>query len=144
VLYAHQIYRRPGSSPAREGLCRVAQPSLAGAIVVAVLLISVLIAGCGSSLSTASSAEVKQVCKQVEAVLSDGPEPAADPVGYAQAQILPLRQIRTSDSKLHEAIDKLAAAYQAFSADDRVERAASSAVTAAVDKVNAICPGAAS
>ncbi len=37
----------------------------------------------------------KQTCKQVEAVLSDGPDPEADPVGYAQAQILPLREIHT-------------------------------------------------
>jgi hypothetical protein len=109
-----------------------------------VLLISVLLVACGSSSSTASSAEVKRTCKQVEAVLSDGPEPAADPVGYAQAQILPLRQIRTSDHKLREAIDTLAAAYRAFSAQHRAERAGSAAITAAVGRVDAICPGAAS
>jgi predicted Zn-dependent protease len=109
-----------------------------------VLLICALLGACGSSSSTASSAEVKRTCKQVEAVLSDGPEPAADPVGYAQAQILPLRQIRTSDGKLQEAIHRLAAAYQAFSADNRIQHAANSAVTAAVHGVNALCPGAAS
>lgn len=75
-------------------------------------------------------------------MLSDGPEPAADPVGYAQAQVLPLRQIRTSDGKLQEAIYDLAGAYQAFSAEGRVEQPRERAVSAAVEKVNAICPGA--
>jgi hypothetical protein len=109
-----------------------------------VLLLSVLLDACGSSASTAANAEVKQACKQVEAALSDGPEPAADPVGYAQAQVLPLREIGTSDKRLREAVYKLAAAYQAFSAKDGNRRAAAGAVTAAVHGVNAICPGAAS
>ena len=40
-------------------------------------------------------------------MLSNGPDPDADPVGYAQAQILPLREIDTSDANLHQAIDAL-------------------------------------
>ncbi len=128
----------------RYRLCRTGPRRRAGATVLAASLISVLIGACGSSSSTASSAEVERVCKQVEAVLSDGPEPAADQLGYAQAQILPLREIRTSDEKLHDAIHALAAAYQALSAEDRIHRAAGGAVTTAVHAVNAICPGAAS
>jgi hypothetical protein len=139
----YQSYQRSGWSPARDGRCRTGQWWRAGA-TVALLLISAPLGACGSSSSTASSAEVKETCKQIEAVLSDGPEPAADSVGYAQAQILPLREIRTSDKKLHEAIYELAAAYQAFSAEDRIQRAASSAVATAVHRVDAICPGAAS
>jgi hypothetical protein len=123
-------------------LCRVSPWRRAGATLIVVPIITALLSACGSSSATASSAEVKQTCKQVEAVLSDGPEPEADPLGYAQAQILPLRQIRTSDKKLHEAIDDLAAAYRAFSTE-RVERASSAAVTAAAGRVEAICPGAA-
>jgi predicted Zn-dependent protease len=142
--YVHQIRRSSDPSPGYDGLCLTRPWRRAGATVVAVLLICALLGACGSSSSTASSAEVKRTCKQVEAVLSDGPEPAADPVGYAQAQILPLRQIRTSDGKLQEAIHRLAAAYQAFSADNRIQHAANSAVTAAVHGVNALCPGAAS
>jgi hypothetical protein len=141
--HAHQIHQRSGSSPRRDGLCRVGQWYRAGATVVALPLITALLGACGSSPATASSAEVKQTCKQVEAVLSDGPEAKADPLGYAQAQILPLRQIRTSDKKLHQAIDDLAAAYQTVAAERRAERAASAAVSVAVDRVDAICPGAA-
>ena len=114
--------------------------------MLAALLVSAPLGACGSSspaTSDVSSAEVKGVCKEVEAVLSDGPEPSADPIGYAQAQIMPLRVVRTSDRRLHEAIDRLAAAYQAFSAANRANHAASAAVTLAAGRLDAICPGAA-
>ena len=114
------------------------------------LALGALLSACGSSHSssttTASAAgavAVKRTCGQIEAVLSDGPEPEADPVGYAQAQILPLRQIHTSDEKLHSAIDTLASAYQAFSSSDGASQA-KSAVTAASRALDVICPGAAS
>jgi hypothetical protein len=104
-----------------------------------------LLTACGSSSKTmSSSAEVeKETCQQVEAVLSDGPEPEADPVGHAQAQILPLRQISTSDEKLHQAIDTLASAYQAFSSSNGASQA-KSAVTTASKTIDTICPGATS
>jgi hypothetical protein len=104
-----------------------------------------LLTACGSSSKTTSlSAKVKEeTCQQVEAVLSDGPEPEADPVGYAQAQVLPLRQIHTSDEKLHEEIDTLAAAYQAFYSTHAASPA-KSAVTTASKAIDTICPGATS
>jgi hypothetical protein len=76
-------------------------------------------------------------------VLSDGPEPEADPVGYAQAQVLPLRQIDTPDQKLHEAIDRLASAYETFSANNGAS-STKTAVSAASKSVEGICPGVAS
>lgn len=106
----------------------------------------VLLGACGSSstsLSTSSTAELEQTCRHVQAVLSDGPEPQADPVGYAQAQVLPLRQIHTSEKGLREAIDGLASAYESFAAGNG-GRSSQSAVNVAVDRVNAICPGVAS
>lgn len=113
--------------------------------VAMALLLAALLAACGSSaLSTPSlvfsRAEVKQACQQVEAVLSDGPDSEADPVGYAQAQILPLRQIRTSDAKLRQAIDTLASAYAAFSSSHGAGQA-KSAVTSASKAIDVICPG---
>lgn len=131
------------ASSRRDRLCAARSPRRAGAAIAALLLGSTLLGACGSSASKATAA-VEQACKRVEAVLSDGPEPAADPVGYAEAQILPLRQIRTPDGKLHEAIHGLATAYETFFADRGSGRAASSAVSAAVARVDAICPGAAS
>jgi hypothetical protein len=138
----HQISRdrRVSWQPARA---TTAPWRRASAAAVALLLATPL-AACGASSTDSASTTAKRVCKQVEAVLSDGPEPAADPVGYAQAQVLPLQQIRISDERLHRAIDGLSSAYAAFAAADGAGRRVKSAVTAAVARVNALCPGAAS
>jgi hypothetical protein len=91
-----------------------------------------------------SAAALRSACSQVSAVLSDGPDPDADPVGYAEAQILPLGQIRTADTPLRAAIGRLAGAYKAFFASNGSSAAAKQAVAAASKQVNAFCPGAAS
>jgi hypothetical protein len=79
----------------------------------------------------------------VSAVLSDGPDPGADPVGYAEAQVLPLRQIHAPDKRLQAAIDHLASAYQQFFSSDGAATA-KQAVSQASRRVDALCPGAAS
>jgi hypothetical protein len=112
--------------------------------LAALSLLALGMVACGSSKPAPASAQLnRQTCKQVEAVLSDGPEPQADPVGYAQAQVLPLRQIRTSDGKLRQAIDALASAYQSFSATDGAG-SAKSAVSRTSKTLDSICPGASS
>jgi hypothetical protein len=78
------------------------------------------------------------------AVLSDGPDPDADPVGYAEAQVLPLGQVRTPGSQLRAAISKLARAYQAFYASNGAPGPAKTAVANASKRIDAFCPGAAS
>jgi hypothetical protein len=85
-----------------------------------------------------STAALRSICKQV------GPDPDADPVGYAEAQILPLGQIRTADAPLRAAIGRLARAYQEFFASNGTSGAAKLAVATASQQVNAFCPGAAS
>jgi hypothetical protein len=106
------------------------------------MMLVVLLAACGASpKSEPSSAQVKkQTCKQVEAALSDGPDPQADPVGHAQAQILPLREIHTAEGRLRRAIATLAGAYQAFSSTHGASRA-KSAVSAASKMIEHLCPG---
>lgn len=112
----------------------------AGAAVAGVL-VALLLAACGSSKPALSSAQVKKEgCKQVEAVLSDGPEPEADPVGYAQAQVLPLRQIHTTNTRLGTAIDTLASAYQRFSQTNGAS-SAKTAVNSATSTIKTLCPG---
>jgi hypothetical protein len=116
-----------------------------GAIATTLALVVALVVAltaCGSSSKPArSSAQVKkQTCQQVEAALSDGPDPEADPVGHAQAQILPLREIHTTDPTLHQAIDALAAAYRSFSSTDG-SNVAKSAVSAASKTIEHLCPG---
>jgi major membrane immunogen (membrane-anchored lipoprotein) len=124
-------------------LCTTAQCRWLVAVAMA---LAVLLGACGSSSSkpapsSAQSAQVKkQTCKQVEAALSDGPEPQADPVGYAQAQVLPLHQIHTSDGTLRQAIGTLAGAYQAFSSTHGASQA-KSAVSAASKTIERLCPG---
>jgi hypothetical protein len=121
------------------------RPWRAAAIALGGTLLVLLIAGCGASTRrVSSSAQTRRAtCEQVQAVLSDGPEPQADPVGYAEAQVRPLRQIRTSDTKLGQAIGRLASAYETFYASNGGGHAGR-AVTAAGKAIEVICPGAAS
>jgi hypothetical protein len=86
---------------------------------------------------------VQSTCTKVGDVLSNGPDPDADPVGYAEAQPLPLRGISTSDPNLKAAIDALASAYENFYQSGGA-KTGNKAITAASNNVNAICPGAAS
>jgi hypothetical protein len=114
--------------------------------------LSALLGACSSSSSssgsaaagTASTAAVHATCAQVSAVLSDGPDPDSDPVGYAEAQILPLGQIHTSDAQLRTAIGKLASAYRAFFDSNGSSSSAKLAVASASKRINSFCPGAAS
>ncbi len=121
-------------------MCIAAQCRRSVAIATPMALM-VLLAACGSSKPAPSGAQIeKQTCDQIEAALSDGPDSEADPVGHAQAQILPLREIHTSDGALHRAIDTLAAAYQSFSSTHG-SGAAKSAVSTAGKTIEHLCPG---
>jgi hypothetical protein len=111
---------------------------------VALSLAVPLICACSSSTAHASAPAAESACQRVSAVLSDGPDPDADPVGYAEAQILPLRQINAPDQALHAAITQLAGAYQDFFASGGKSSNAKEAVAVAGKKLNSICPGAAS
>jgi hypothetical protein len=114
-------------------------------IALAVLTLPVL-AACGSSAGHpgAAGATVSAACTAVGAALSDGPDPDADPVGYAEAQIKPLREVQTSNYALRVAIRDLAEAYERVFASNGTSSAANKAVAAAAVRVNAICPGATS
>jgi hypothetical protein len=131
------------ASPTRQALIRASAGTAAAA------LLALAVTACGSSSSTSSTAVLgsatQQACTAVSDVLSDGPDPDADPTGYAQAQVLPLRQLTISDPALHSAVLSLAAAYEKFSTSTKSTRAAAAtAVTKAEDEVNKICPQAAS
>jgi hypothetical protein len=106
------------------------------------LVLAALLAACGSSSqSTASSTLAKRrACKQVEAVLSDGPDPEADPIGYAQAQVLPLRGIHASEAKLAGAIGELAFAYRQYGAS-KGSTSAQARVNSATRAIKTLCPG---
>jgi hypothetical protein len=116
---------------------------------VTLILAVALVCACSSSAhSTAAvsspAAAIQNACQQVSAVLSDGPDPDADPVGFAEAHILLLRQIITPDQALHGALSQLADANQKFVASNGKSANAQEDVAVASKKLNSICPGAAS
>jgi hypothetical protein len=113
-----------------------------GAVGVILLSSVALLSACSSSGSTRSTTASSAACQNVTAVLSDGPDPDADPVGYAQAQILPLKQVHTSDQQLATAINALMTAYQDVVSTNG-GATATKAETKASNQLNALCPGAA-
>jgi len=142
-----RILRQHASPAPRALISRQALIKAAAGTTAAFL--ALVVAACGSSSSSSNAAllgsTVQQECTQVADVLSDGPDPDADPVGHAEAQVLPLRKLSISDAKLHSAVLTLASAYQTFSTSSSAgTSAASRAVTKAEGAVNSICPGAAS
>ena len=79
-----------------------------------------MLSACGSSPSATNHAKVvKTACLKVAADLSDGPDPSADPVGYAEAQIRPLSQIKVHDAVLQNAIHYLDVEYKTLLSDER-------------------------
>lgn len=121
----------------------------ASAGVTAAVFLALVVAACGSSSSHSSDTALlgsttQQNCTSIADVLSDGPDSDADPVGYAQAQVLPLRQLSIADAKLHSDVLTLADAYEAFSTGtDPGGTAAALKVADAENAVNTICPKAA-
>jgi hypothetical protein len=145
ITVRHRVLGR-----SRAACARLACPALVGtALVGTALAMTVLVAACGSSGhpgasagSPASTSAVKQTCQQVDDVLSDGPDPGTDPLGYAEAQILPLHQIRTSNPALSAAVSTLAGDYQSYFAARGAGRAVKSSLTSAMNRINSLCPGA--
>jgi hypothetical protein len=118
-------------------------PKLALFLGCAVLVPSaLLLSACGSSAQAAAA--TKQTCQQVSAVLSDGPDPDSDPVGYAEAQVSPLREVHPQDTALRDAISQLADAYQEYFASNGTSSTAKEAVAVASKTIDSFCPGAAS
>lgn len=112
---------------------------IAALLIATSAIAAFLASGCGSGSGQAHSA-ISSTCTKVNALLSEGPDPQADPVGYAEAQIRPLRQLRSSDPALRTAISELASAYASLFASNGAP-AAASAVAAASHRIDAICPG---
>jgi hypothetical protein len=95
----------------------------------------------GAAAKKPTKAQIAHTCAQVSDALADGPDPDADPVGHALAQILPLRAIKTTDAPLKKDIATLANAYATFVKENGT-KTANKAVNAAGKAVDSICPGA--
>jgi hypothetical protein len=105
------------------------------------------LAACSSSSSGGGSSSAQApaaFCQKVLAVLSDGPDPDADPVGYALSQMAPLGQIHTSDHSLAERLSDLIAADQALVNSNGSDHAATKSIAKDDAGLNKVCPGVAS
>jgi hypothetical protein len=74
-------------------------------------------------------------------VLSDGPDPDADPVGYALSQIAPLGQIHTSDDAVTQRLSDLIKADRALVSSNGSDHAATKSVAKDGADLNKVCPG---
>ena len=120
------------------GLRRRAAP------LAAVLAALPVLAACRSSTPASGQTATKapaQVCQQLLAVLSDGPDPSADPVGYALTQEQPLGQIHTSDHSLAETISSLISADRALVHSNGSDHMATTSIRADDADLNKACPG---
>jgi hypothetical protein len=134
-----------GRAAARPQTCRIHGKGRHRSTVTALIACSAALlplAACSSSPHPAASTATTKTCAQVTAVLSDGPDPGDDKLGYAEAQILPLRQVHASTPALRSAISDLADAYARFFASNGKSPTATRAVAAAAAHMNKLCPGA--
>jgi hypothetical protein len=127
------------------------------AVVVALLAAPLVLAACSSGPSTSSGSGSETsggggataalakapaaVCQQLDGILSDGPDPGADPVGYALSQIRQLRALRSSDTALDATTLKLAEADQVFVNAAGNDKAAAAAIKKDDAAINTACPG---
>jgi hypothetical protein len=110
-------------------------------VILIVLAASVWLGlSAGKTTATSQATTVATACQKVAYVLSDGPDPDADPVGYALAQIHPLARIKTSNAPLQAAITDLSNAYATFYQENGTT-AADQAVVKAAKNIDAFCPG---
>jgi hypothetical protein len=115
--------------------------------IVLTVAVPLMNTGCGSSHASATvssegaKAQVNVTCARVADVLADGPDPAVDPIGYALAQVAPLRDITASDRALQRDIANLASAYEAAYRTSN-SKGSAAAVDKAGKELDSICPGA--
>jgi hypothetical protein len=114
------------------------RPLVLAAIVAAIPLWAACgVGGSGASSGTAPAA----LCRQLTAVFSDGPDPGADPVGYALSQESPLAEIHTSDHSAAQTIRDLVEADRALVATNGTEHSITKQISHDDAALNKDCPG---
>jgi hypothetical protein len=101
-------------------------------------------AACGSTGSgggAASAHPSAAVCQKLLAVFSDGPDPDADPVGYALSQILPLGEVHTADPAVSATLHSLMVADRALVKSNGADKTATADIKKADKSLNTACPG---
>ncbi len=135
----------PDESPAcRRGAARRRSTRPRRLALVPLCLAVPLVAACGSGGGGGGAAQATApaaLCQQILGVLSDGPDPAADPVGYALSQIKQLSEIRSSDTSVIDTLHTLVAADRALVSSNGVDHAASRTIARSHRALNVVCPG---
>ncbi len=133
----------------------MSRPLPATLTALALLGGSLVLAACGSGSGSAGArsgadgggaaqAQAKapsSLCQELDAVLADGPDPDADPVGYALSQILPLQQVHSSDTAVMASVGQLVAADQAFDRSNGADKSAAAAIQKDYRALDRACPG---
>jgi hypothetical protein len=112
-----------------------------GVALASVVVAVPLWAGCSSSPSGKTALAPTATCQKILAVLSDGPEPGADPVGYALSQILPLGKIHTSDQSVRATLTNLIAADRKLVSSNGKDKTATATIRKDDAALNVACPG---
>jgi hypothetical protein len=102
--------------------------------VVAVLACAFALSACGSPSALQSA------CNKVSAVLADGPNSKADPIGYAEAQMGPLLLVHAPTKALSSALEDLSAAYVQFFTTNG-DAASKRLLRRANEQLSDVCPG---
>jgi hypothetical protein len=101
-------------------------------------------AACGGGGSAAAAKAPTALCQKLLAVFSDGPDPDADPVGYALSQELPLSQIHSSDTAAIQTVKSLIAADRVYVKSNGADHSAKKTIASDDGTLNKACPGVAS
>jgi hypothetical protein len=140
-----QVEREQGVRTSERGTWRRRLAAMTLAVLLGAPSLGVLATSAAGAATVAAKkptkAQIARTCTQVADALADGPDPDADPIGHALAQIIPLRSIKTTDAPLKKDIATLAGAYATF-VKDNGSKTANKAVNAAGKAVDSICPGA--
>src|ERR1700733_6931467 len=151
---------RTGRRPVRQKERRGSKRGGQGAVVALTLVtLPAALAACSSGTSSKSGAGTSSttsgggatavlakapasVCQQLNAVFSDGPDPDADPVGYALSQILPLRNLHLADTALMATVSKLVTDDEDLVKANGADNTLAAAAIKTDDKaINSACPG---
>jgi hypothetical protein len=95
----------------------------------------------GGGVTAALAKAPASTCQLLNDVFSDGPDPDADPVGYALSQILPLRNLESSDSALMATVSKLESDDEDLVKANGADSLAAAAIKKDDKAIDSACPG---
>jgi hypothetical protein len=127
---------------------KTSTPAVAGAL--ALLAVPAVLSACSTGSGSPSAATSGgatpakasvALCQQLNGVFADGPDPGADPVGYALSQILPLQDVHSSNASVMATVSDLVRADQDLVKANGDDKAATAAIKKDDNAIDRACPG---